>query len=308
MLAFGFAVLALVASVAMISTDTSVRVGQNVFRQPRGAQRLELVEDLRDAIARGELVLHYQPKLHLGSGRIRGVEALVRWNHPTRGLLSPATFVDLAEHTGLMGPLTLNVLAQAVGQCAEWAREGLATHVAVNLSAANLLDDELPSVLARLLREERVPGSSLTLEITENSVMADPARCLVVLDELRALGCELSVDDYGTGVSSLKYLRDLPVSELKLDRSFLLDLGDERAVSIVRSTVELAHSLGLRMVAEGVEDQATLDLLQVLGCDEAQGFLISPPVPAAELSTMLRPGRLRPTPSTVGTPIPTHAS
>ena len=180
--------------------------------------------------------------------------------------------------------------------------------MAVNLSAANLLDDELPSVLARLLREERVPGSSLTLEITENSVMADPARSLVVLDELRALGCELSVDDYGTGFSSLKYLRDLPVSELKLDRSFLLDLGDERAVSIVRSTVELAHSLGLRMVAEGVEDQGTLDLLQVLGCDEAQGFLISPPVPAAELSAKLRPGRFGPTPSTVETPSHTHAS
>ncbi len=160
-------------------------------------------------------------------------------------------------------------------------------HIAVNLSAANLLDDDLAGTLARLLRAENVPGSALTLEITENSVMADPARSLMLLDELRALGCELSVDDYGTGFSSLKYLRDLPVSELKLDRSFVLDLSDPRAMSIVRSTVELSHSLGLRMVAEGIEDQPTLDLLRELGCDQAQGYLISRPVPAAEVFPLL---------------------
>jgi len=250
-------------------------------------QRLELVEDLRNAIDSGELVLHYQPKLDLHTDRITGAEALVRWDHPIKGLLAPGVFVDLAEHTGLIGPLTINVLGQAVRQCADWCRGGLVPHVAVNLSAANLLDDELPNTLARLLRDERVPGSCLTLEITENSVMADPDRSLVVLDELRSLGCELSVDDFGTGFSSLKYLRDLPVSELKLDRSFLLNLGDDRAVSIVRSTVDLAHSLGLRMVAEGVEDEATLDLLRSMGCDVAQGYLISRPVPAAEVSPLL---------------------
>ena len=257
-------------------------------------QRLELVEDLRDAITNGQLVLYYQPKLDLRSGRIEGVEALVRWQHPTKGLLSPATFVDLAENTGLIGPLTINVLEQAVRQCADWSRRGLVPHVAVNLSAANLLDNELPDTLARLLREEGVSGSSLTLEITENSVMADPDRSLVVMDELRSIGCGLSVDDYGTGFSSLKYLRDLPVSELKLDRSFLLDSNDERAVSIIRSTVDLAHSLGLRMVAEGVEDDTTLELIRALGCDEAQGFHISRPVPADAVLPMLVEGSFTP--------------
>ena len=254
-------------------------------------QRIELVEELRDAIGRGELVLHYQPKLDLRSGRLVGVEALVRWEHPTRGLLSPASFVDLAEQTGLIGALTANVLEQAVSQRAEWAREGLEPRVAVNLSASNLLDQAFPAMLGRLLREKGVPGSALTLEITENSVMADPARSILVLEELRTFGCQISVDDYGTGFSSLGYLRDLPVSELKLDRSFLCHpADDERGVAIIRSTVELAHSLGLRMVAEGVEDRATLDLLRALDCDEAQGYLISRPVPAAVLATLLRDG------------------
>ena len=291
------------ADVAMYEAKRS-QLAWTVYSPQRDVhtkQRLELVEDLRDAISGQGLVLYYQPKLNLRTGRIEGVEALVRWDHPTKGLLSPAAFVDLAEHTGLIGPLTINVLKQAVRQCSDWARRGIVPHVAVNLSAANLLDDDLASTLAGVLEAENVPGSALTLEITENSVMADPARSLMLLDELRALGCELSVDDYGTGFSSLKYLRDLPVSELKLDRSFVLDLSDPRAMSIVRSTVELSHSLGLRMVAEGIEDQPTLDLLRELGCDQAQGYLISHPVPAAEVFPLLGRELFTPAKDDVGT-------
>jgi diguanylate cyclase (GGDEF)-like protein len=250
--------------------------------------RLELVEELRDAIERRELVLHYQPKLDLRTGRVSSVEALVRWQHPTHGLLFPDRFIGLAEQTSLMGPLTIAVLEQAIAQRDLWERAGIAMSVAVNLSVYNLLDDSLPAKVEELLEKYGVPAEALMLEITENSLMADPEHARSVLDRLRALGCGISVDDYGTGYSSLAYVRDLPITELKLDGSFLADVTtDARAVSIVRSTVELAHSLGLRMVAEGVETEEMLVLLRELGCDEAQGYVIARPAPADTVTELL---------------------
>lgn len=256
-------------------------------RDEHTRERLQLVEELRDAIPRGDLLLHYQPKLDLASNRITGVEALVRWNHPSRGLLAPGEFLELAEQTGLIRPIGVVVLHQAIAQLAAWQRDGLDVTVAVNLSASDLLDEKLPSFVAGLLHQYRARPWDLVVEVTEGALMLEPARR--VLHELRSLGCEIAVDDYGTGFASLGYLRDLPVTELKLDRSFLADIDDdERALAIVRSTIDLAHSLGLRMVAEGVEDEGTLELLRRLGCDHAQGFFIGRPKAEPEVSDFLR--------------------
>jgi EAL domain-containing protein (putative c-di-GMP-specific phosphodiesterase class I) len=242
------------------------------------------MEDLRDAIERREIVLYYQPKVDLSSGTVIGVEALARWRHPRLGVLEPAKFLGLVETGGLMEPFTLAVLDSALIQQAQWVREGYDLGVAVNLSAANLRDEGLPLKVAALMSQRGVRPSRLTLEITEDSFIADPVQALRVLNELGALGVEISIDDYGTGFSSLSYLLRLPVSELKLDRTFLTGvLQDERAVSVIRSTVDLAHALGLRVVAEGVEDLDSLTLITGLGCDIAQGYLLGRPVPAEDL-------------------------
>ncbi|MGY5885525.1 putative bifunctional diguanylate cyclase/phosphodiesterase [Modestobacter lacusdianchii] len=250
--------------------------------------RLTLVEELRAGIARGELVLHHQPQVSIGTGRTVGVESLVRWQHPTRGLLPPADFLPLAEVHGLMGQLTEAVLAQAVAQAAAWHREGLALRTSVNLSVSNLLDASLPRRVADLLAAHGLPAGSLVLEVTETVLMSDSEASLAVLTALAELGVAVSIDDFGTGYASLSYLRELPVSELKLDRSFTADLlTDARTEAIVASTIELAHRLGLRVVAEGVEQLPTLTRLRALGCDESQGYLHSRPVPAEELARSL---------------------
>ncbi len=250
------------------------------FRDRHSRERLELMEDVRDAIDRRELVLYYQPKLDLTTRAVTGVEALVRWQHPVRGLLTPDRFLTLFEQSGLMGPLALNVLDQAVARQAEWARDGVELSVAINLSPANLSDEELPDKVAEVLERQGVEPSRVVLEITEDCLM-DIDHSREVLDRLHGLGVELSVDDYGTGFSSLAYLRDLPVSELKLDRAFLAGAkSDRRAVAIIRSTVELAHELDLRIVAEGVETDEALTLIAELGCDAAQGYLLGRPAPA----------------------------
>jgi len=250
--------------------------------------RLALVEELRAGVQGGELVLHHQPQVDVATGRTVGVEALVRWAHPTRGLLQPADFLPLAEVHGLMGPLTNEVLAQAVAQAAHWHREGRDLRVSVNLSASNLLDTGLPQRVADLLATHALPPSVLVLEVTETVLLSDPDRSLAVVAALADLGAMVSIDDFGTGYASLTYLHRLPVAELKLDRSFTEDLlTDSRAAAIVASTIRLAHQLGLRVVAEGVEDPATLLHLRALDCDESQGFLHSPPLPAAELETWL---------------------
>jgi diguanylate cyclase (GGDEF)-like protein len=253
------------------------------------AGRLALVSELREALGRDELVLHYQPKRDLRSGRNARVEALVRWQHPVHGLLAPDAFVPLAESTGLIGLLDRWVLNAALRQSAVWRAEGLDVPVAVNLSVQDLRDRTLPDLIGGLLREHAVPVDGLILEITETGLLGDPARAFEVLQGLRALGVHIAIDDFGAGNAALGYLKHLPVDELKIDRSFVQDMrqniGD---AAIVRTTIDLAHRLGMAVVAEGVEDGATLDVLAALGCDLAQGYYISRPLDAARCEDWLR--------------------
>jgi diguanylate cyclase (GGDEF)-like protein/PAS domain S-box-containing protein len=245
--------------------------------------RLALLPQLREALEHrtttNGLVLHYQPKLDLRSGQLNGVEALVRWQHPQHGLLGPDRFVPLAEHTGMARGLSQWVLETALRQAQIWAANGADVPVAVNLSMRDIQDIELPEAVSALLDQYDVPGAGLGIEITESTLMADPERALEVLQRLRGMGVRIAIDDFGTGYSSLAYLKRLPVHELKIDQSFVYDvsasLGDR---AIVRSIIELAHNLGLKVVAEGVENEATLRLLGSLGCDIAQGFHLSRPL------------------------------
>jgi len=257
-------------------------------RDQHSRERLRTVEQLRTALDTNQLTVHYQPQCDVATGAAVGVEALVRWQHPTRGLLCPDMFLPLVEQTGLMPALTSTVLTQAVRQCRQWRLDGLDIGVSVNLSASSLLDQHLPEQVAWLLTSNDLPASALTLELTENTLLADPQQCKATLVRLKELGVWLSIDDYGTGYCSLSYLQNLPVHELKLDRIFLTDLHRTRNAAIVRSTVELAHALDLRLVAEGVEDQASLDLLRQLGCDTAQGYHLSRPLPAVAMTSWLR--------------------
>jgi diguanylate cyclase (GGDEF)-like protein len=254
-------------------------------RDENDAARLELMADLHRAIAEDELVLHYQPKADLPGGRVRSVEALVRWNHPERGLLLPDAFIPLAQHTGMIRPLTMHVLETALAQCAKWDTERVHVSVAVNLAMRNLLDTGLPDTIMRMLARLGLTPDRLELEITESTIMADPARALSVLKQLSELGIRLSIDDFGTGYSSLGYLKRLPVDELKIDKSFVLNMSnDENDAAIVRSTIDLGRNLGLVVVAEGVENLAVWERLSALGCDIAQGFFLSRPKPAAEMT------------------------
>jgi diguanylate cyclase (GGDEF)-like protein len=248
-------------------------------------ERLALAGQLRRALDTDELVVYYQPKADLTTGRTVGVEALVRWQHPTRGLLGPDEFVPLAENTGLIGPLTMRVLDQALRQVKRWDLDGLQLEVAVNLSTRVLLDRRLPRRVQALLRRHGVAGRRLELEITESMVAADPRRAEEVLDGLRALGVELTIDDFGMGYSNLANLRELPVSQLKIDKSFVLGMRRSAAdAAIVGSTLELARKLGLRTVAEGIEDRWLWDQLAALGCDVAQGFWLAEPMPTAAVA------------------------
>jgi diguanylate cyclase (GGDEF)-like protein len=248
---------------------------------PATRDRLQTLEQLRTALDDDQLDVHYQPKLDLRTGGVIGVEALVRWNHPERGLLYPDVFLPLAEQAGLMRRLALRVLERSLRDLQQWRSRGLDLSTAVNLSVSNLQDVALPDQVEMLLDSCGVPASALTLEITEDVLMADAARSQQVMAALRRLGVQLSIDDYGTGYSSLSYLRALPVDELKLDRSFVSHLtSDERGAAIVRSTLQLSVDLGMSMVVEGVEDAATLEALRDWGCEVAQGYHIARPMPA----------------------------
>jgi EAL domain-containing protein (putative c-di-GMP-specific phosphodiesterase class I) len=224
-----------------------------------------------------------------------GAEALVRWHHRRHGLLLPDEFIPLAESTGLIHPLTAFVLDASLRRAAAWRRSGIDINIAVNISARNLLDDDLPDNLAALLAAVDVPPSALTLEITEDSIIVDPQRSLAVLGQLHANGIRLAIDDFGTGYSSLSYLKQLPVDEVKIDKSFVMNMAlDESDATIVRSTIDLGHNLGLSVVAEGVETVEALDQLRHDGCDIAQGYLFSRPVPAEAFERWMRarrPGR-----------------
>ncbi|MEA2458622.1 MAG: hypothetical protein QOC95_1594 [Thermoleophilaceae bacterium] len=257
-------------------------------RDGHSRTRLALAGELRRAISERELVVHYQPKADLALGEVTSVEALVRWQHPERGLLPPGEFIPMAEQTGQIRALTLYVLEAATSQAREWDDAGLDLRVAVNLAMANLIDNQLPEDVAALLAKHKLAPNRLVLEITENVVMADPKRTLQILERLRSLGVGLSLDDFGTGHSSLAYLRQLQVDELKIDRSFVTDMvTDGQNAAIVRSTIDLAHAVGVRIVAEGVEDADTMSELKALGADEVQGFYLSPAVPPTEIVAML---------------------
>ncbi len=267
-----------------------------------GAERLALVSDLRRALERNELTLAFQPKVDLRSGAIDGVEALVRWDHPSRGPLLPGDFVPLAETVGLTKDLTSCVITLALIQCRRWLDEGLELQVAVNLSPRCIQDAEIVELTRRELARLRVPARLLKFEITEGSLVGDTERAVDLMAELADMGVTLSVDDYGTGYSSLSYLKDLPIHELKIDRSFLTDPAEEASRRIVRSTVELGHQLGLRIVAEGVEHPEAIRELLAIGCDSAQGYYFSEPMPADGLIEWLRernPSR-RETPTPIG--------
>jgi diguanylate cyclase (GGDEF)-like protein len=241
--------------------------------------RLAMLGDLRRAIEDGELTTAYMPKVDLQTGAVVGMEALVRWLHPQRGLIMPGAFVPYAEHTGLIKPMTMHVLDGALRECDRWRRAGLEIRVAVNLSVRSLLDRQLPDDVAGLLARWDVPPKLLELEITESTIMADPRRSREVLYRLSEMGIGLSVDDFGTGYSSLGYLKRLPVDELKVDRSFVAAMAtDPQDRMIVESTIALARNLGLRIVAEGVETEEVRDELARLGCHLGQGYLFGPPI------------------------------
>ena len=260
------------------------------------ARRLQFAAELGEAIENRQLVVHYQPKIDLTSGAAVGVEALVRWAHPDLGLIPPDEFISIAEDTGLIRGLTINVLDQTLERCRQWKDQGCEQHVSVNLSARSLVDSTLPQEIADLLERHGVDGASLTIEITETAIIADHENAASILTDLHRLGIELSIDDFGTGYFSLSQLRDLPIDEIKIDRSFVSSMSSEdKDAFIVRSTIALGRDLGMRVVAEGVEDSSTLQELRWLGCDYAQGFLMSRPLDGDQVTTWLHAWQEEPT-------------
>lgn len=279
------------ADVAMYRAKTclqGVAVYDSAF-DPHSPKRLELMGALGRAIRENQLLLHFQPKIQLSSNRVYGFEALLRWNHPDLGFIPPADFIPIAEHSNLIYPMTLWVLENGIRHCKHWLDQGFEISMAMNLSARNLLDDRIALDLKRLLRQYELPGHLVELEITESTIMADPSRAEAALARIHRLGVKLSVDDFGTGYSSLAYLKRLPVQTLKIDSSFVRSmLDDEQDEIIVNSTIHLAHNLGLKVVAEGVESPAVYQKLVDLGCDQAQGFYMGKPLPAPEAELWLR--------------------
>jgi diguanylate cyclase (GGDEF)-like protein len=279
------------ADIAMYSAKQSGR-GHAIFEPEldrHSPRRLALAGGLRSAISEGQIQLYYQPKADLRTGRIMGAEALARWDHPEFGIVGPAEFVPIAEQTGLITPLTSFVLDAALRQARAWKDAGLELSVAVNLSARSFLDTQLAVEIPRLLARWGVEAELLELEITESMLMTDPARAEATLDRLSQIGLTLSVDDFGTGYSSLANLKRLPVDVIKIDKSFVIEMAvDASDAAIVRSTIELAHNLGLRVVAEGVESEDAWRHLEALGCDFAQGYYLSRPLPAEAATRLIR--------------------
>jgi len=263
--------------------------------------KLALFGDLRRALDRGELVLHYQPQVSISTGEVVGAEALVRWQHPERGLVFPDEFIPFTEHTGLIGPLTRHVLDTALAQARTWSDAGRPLPVSVNLSARNLLDVGLPGLVAELLAAHGVDAELLELEVTESAIMTEPARAQHLLEQLATLGVRISIDDFGVGHTSLGQLKNLPISELKIDRSFVMTMTEDPSNAlIVQSVVDLGHNLGFTLVAEGVETEQILTVLGGLGCDVAQGYHLSRPITAAAFDTWCAGRRITPMRRTAG--------
>jgi diguanylate cyclase (GGDEF)-like protein len=278
------------ADVAMYHAKEQM-VGIVVYQpeiDPHSAKRLAMMSELGRAIREDQLCLYFQPKVDLIAKTFYGFEALIRWNHPELGFVPPGDFIPMAEMTSLIHPLTAWVLEKSIAQCCQWRAQGMKLSVAVNLSARNLLDENIPKLVSRLLQKYELPASALELEITESSIMLDPARALRVLQQLHELDVRLSIDDFGTGYSSLAYLKKLPVQTLKIDIYFIRNmLEDHQDELIVDSTIRLAHSLNLKVVAEGVENEALVERLTAMGCDDAQGYHIGRPMPLAQIETWI---------------------
>ncbi len=279
------------ADIAMYVTKKNN--GDYTFYHPsldqHSRDRLALTTELRHAIDHDELFLHYQPKIDFNSGNVAEVEALVRWDHPRFGLMTPDHFIPLSEHTGLIRPLTLWVIREALNTCHEWHRKGHKLKVAVNLSTHNLHDPQLTSHIQQACKEYRIDPGYLVLEITESAVMSDPVSAMRILSELSAMGINLSIDDFGTGYSSLAYLKQLPMDEIKIDKSFVIDMiNDKDDYIIVRATIDLAHNMGRKVIAEGVESQHIWETLNKMGCDMAQGNYICTPLSSTEFSQWLQ--------------------
>jgi diguanylate cyclase (GGDEF)-like protein len=259
-------------------------------RDEHSMRRLSILSELRHAIARDEISIHYQPKIDIATAKPVHAEALARWQHPIYGRIGPDEFIPLAEQSNQIGMITKWMLRRAIGDCAGWQVAGLDLCVAVNLSALDLYDSELPTFITGLLNEAGLPASKLMLEITESVVMKDPAFAVKILSELKRRGVSLAIDDFGTGYSSLAHLKRLPVDELKIDKSFIttLSAASYDDVVIVRSTIELGHNMGLKVIAEGVENAEAWQTLAGLGCDLAQGYFVSRPLPLAEFLAWMR--------------------
>lgn len=278
------------AEVALFSATgtTTAMAFYDVDSDPHQPQRLSLMGELRSAIGSEQLALHYQPKLNLATGEIDGAEALIRWQHPRRGTVPPDEFIGVAEATGNIGRLTRWVLSDALARARVWIDQGRSLQLAINLSARDLEDTDLVRRLADLLAVHGVPAHCITLEVTESAMIADPARALDVLNRLSELGLHMAIDDFGVGQSSFAYLRHMPVHELKIDKTFVTQLGhNEGDRIIVRSIVELGHRLGFQVTAEGAEDIASLDFLRSVGCDHAQGWFIAAALPAGQFEALL---------------------
>jgi diguanylate cyclase (GGDEF)-like protein len=288
------------ADLAMYAAKES-RTGLEVYRRDldnRDSSRLGLLADLRDAVASNTLEVHYQPKVDLMTGAVIGAEALARWNHPVLGPIGPDEFIPLAEHSTLITPLTMLVLRTALSHAEQWKGIAGRFSIAVNISPRSLLDPTFVDEVTRTLARSELPASALILEITETNLMSDPERAIVALERLREVGVRLSVDDLGTGYSSLAYLQRLPVDEIKIDRSFLAQFDEASSQAVVGAIVDLGHRLGKHVVAEGVENSASFEALRDLGCDSAQGFLMAKPMPADQMTRFLE-SRLPPLPGSL---------